>query len=502
MGREGTPLDSRGDGLRRIHCQGDRIMVAVSWLLAIYSLALAPWHGTWGAAVLIGLPAALAPTLCAWLMPGSLVTRTLVGTTFMIVAGLTIHQGRGMIELHFIVFALLAFLLYYRDWITVVVAAAVIALQHLVVNYLQAWGYPVYVFHHGHGLYIVLTHAAFVVFECAILVFMAVLFRREAEESEEIRRLGARLAVVDGVVDLTRRDEAAHSEFGREFDVYAGHLADVIGRVRTLSGHAAEASQRVSGAIEGLSAGARDAAGNLERTTAALETMTGSVRHNADSAQEANRLASDSRELAEKGGVVVTSAVSAMQTITRSSRRIADISSVIDEIAFQTNLLALNAAVEAARAGEQGRGFAVVAAEVRNLAQRSAAAAREIKELISDSVAKVEGGAALVNESGETLKKIVESARRVEGFVAEIARACQTQATEIDRVNHAVGRVEKITHTSAQQTEQLTASAGSLAGAAAALRELLRRFRLDPGVPATPRRSAAPAAPEAVLASH
>ena len=474
-------------------------MVGVTWLLAVYSLALAPWHGTWGLAVMVGIPMALVPTLCAFLMPGSLATRTVVGVVFMAFAALTIHQGHGMIELHFIFFSLLAFLLYYRDWIPVVVATAVAAVHHLVFNYLQMWGYPAYVFHHGHGLHIVLIHAAFVVFESAFLVAMAVLFRREALESEEIRRLGPRLAVVDGVVDLTRRDEAARSDFAREFDVYAGHLADVIGRVRTLSGHAADASQKVSDALDGLSAGAHEAAGNLGETSTALETMTASVRRNAESAQEANRLASGSREYAEKGGGVVTSAVNAMQEITRGSHRIADISTVIDAIAFQTNLLALNAAVEAARAGEQGRGFAVVASEVRNLAQRSAAAAREIKDLINDSVAKVEDGAALVNESGETLKKIVESARRVEGFVAEIAHACQSQASEIDRVNHAVGRVDAITQTSTRQTEQLTASAGSLAGSAAELRDLLRRFRLDAAVPTPSRRTTGPAARAAVM---
>src|SRR5262245_23674984 len=373
-------------------------MVAVTWLLALYSLALAPWHGTWGLALLAGIPLALAPTLCAFLMPGSRATRMVVSVVFMAFAALTVHQGHGMIELHFIFFSLLAFLLYYRDWTIVVVGTVVAALHHLVFNYLQAWGYGFHVFHHGHGVHIVLIHAAFVVFEAVFLVAMAILFRREALQSEEIRRLGSRLAVVDGVVDLTRRGEAAESEFAREFDVYAGHLADVIGRVRTLSGHAADASQKVSDALDGLSAGAHEAAGNLGETSTALETMTASVRRNAESAQEANRLASGSRDYAEKGGSVVTSAVDAMQEITRGSRRIAEISTVIDAIAFQTNLLALNAAVEAARAGEQGRGFAVVASEVRNLAQRSAAAAREIKDLINDSVAKVEDGAARVNE--------------------------------------------------------------------------------------------------------
>src|SRR6185436_14242507 len=184
-------------------------------------------------------------------------------------------------------------------------------------------------------------------------------------------------------------------------------MRDALQEVGVAANNAASASQQLSAAAEQLSNGAQEQASSLEETAASLEEITGTVKQNADNARQANQMAVGSRDSAEKGGQVVNTAVEAMTGINQASKRIADIITTIDEIAFQTNLLALNAAVEAARAGEQGRGFAVVASEVRNLAQRSATAAKEIKGLIQDTVAKVEAGSELVNRSGETLTEIV-----------------------------------------------------------------------------------------------
>ena len=259
-----------------------------------------------------------------------------------------------------------------------------------------------------------------------------------------------------------------------------------IVEVDDISASVASASQQLAAASEQLSSGAQQSASSLEETASSLEEITATVRQNADNADQANQLANSSRETAEKGGAVVAQAVDAMSEINRSSRKIADIITTIDEIAFQTNLLALNAAVEAARAGEQGRGFAVVAGEVRNLAQRSATAAREIKGLIEDSVQKVETGSELVNKSGETLGAIVTSVKRVTDIVAEIAAASREQTVGIEQINKAVAQMDQVTQSNASQTEEMSGTAVALSGQAEQLQAVVAQFNLN--------RDAAPAA--------
>jgi methyl-accepting chemotaxis protein len=215
--------------------------------------------------------------------------------------------------------------------------------------------------------------------------------------------------------------------------------------------------------------------------------MTSIVKSNADNAAQANQLAVAVREHAEKGGHVVGSAVAAMGEINASSKKIADIIGVIDEIAFQTNLLALNAAVEAARAGEQGRGFAVVAAEVRNLASRSAAAAKEIKDLIRDSVGKVTDGARLVDETGKVLNEIVMGVKKVTDVVAEIAVSSREQASGIEQVNQAVASMDSTTQQNATLVEESSAAAQVLNGQAGKLAELIERFQVGDGTKTAPR---------------
>jgi len=252
--------------------------------------------------------------------------------------------------------------------------------------------------------------------------------------------------------------------------------------VAEIANSLASASQQLSAASEEISSGAQEQASNLEETASSLEEITSTVKQNADNAQQANQLANGSREVAEKGGEVVSNAVEGMNEINKASKKIADIITAIDEIAFQTNLLALNAAVEAARAGEQGRGFAVVAGEVRNLAQRSAAAAKEIKGLIQDSVRKVETGSELVNQSGQTLQEIVTSVKRVTDIVAEIAAASREQSSGIDQVSRAVAQMDQVTQANASQTEELSSTAQALAAQAQQLQDVVGRFNLDQAI--------------------
>jgi methyl-accepting chemotaxis protein-1 (serine sensor receptor) len=252
-----------------------------------------------------------------------------------------------------------------------------------------------------------------------------------------------------------------HDEFGRlmislrETDA---RLSEIVSSVQASAQAVSEAARELAQGNDDLSHRTQMQAAALEETAASMEQMAATVKHNADSTRAANQVAIDARDQADRGGMILRRAVAAMAEINESSSRIADIIGVIDEIAFQTNLLALNAAVEAARAGEQGRGFAVVASEVRNLAQRSAGAAKEIKTLINESMEKVKVGAALVNDSGQAIAQIMDSAKRVTDIVSEIASANDEQASGIEQVNRAVAGMENTTQQNAALVEEAAAA--------------------------------------------
>ncbi|WP_296002002.1 methyl-accepting chemotaxis protein [Rugamonas sp.] len=258
-----------------------------------------------------------------------------------------------------------------------------------------------------------------------------------------------------------------------------GNLLRIVGQVRTSTDEIATACDEIATGNLDLSARTEQQASSLEETASSMEELTSTVKHNADNAHQANQLAATASDVAAKGGDVVSQVVTTMESIHDSSRKIADIIGVIDGIAFQTNILALNAAVEAARAGEQGRGFAVVASEVRNLAQRSASAAKEIKLLIDDSVGQVSIGNKLVGQAGSTMSEIVESVRRVSDIMAEISSATREQTQGIEQINNAVSQMDAVTQQNAALVEQAAAAAGSLQQQAAHLSEAVQVFKLS-----------------------
>ncbi len=259
------------------------------------------------------------------------------------------------------------------------------------------------------------------------------------------------------------------------------NLQGIVGQVRLSTDTIATASSEIAHGNLDLSSRTEQQAGALEETASAMEQLTSTVRHNADSAQQAKELAHSASEVAVRGGDVVRQVVDTMSSINQSSSKIVDIISVIDGIAFQTNILALNAAVEAARAGEQGRGFAVVASEVRSLAQRSAAAAKEIKVLIDDSVTRVGTGSALVAQAGQTIDEVVRSVQRVSEVVTDISAAGQEQSQGIEEVNNAITQMDETTQQNAALVEQAAAAAQSMQEQAARLSEAVSVFRLGGG---------------------
>lgn len=305
-----------------------------------------------------------------------------------------------------------------------------------------------------------------------------------------IRMFMKRLAVLKGNIDvlsageadLTRRlPETGGKEFGdvaHSFNAFIARLQGVLRQVVTGSSSLAEASHEISSGNKDLSARTEEQAASLQETAASMEEITGTVKQNADNASHANKLATDASQVASRGGKVIGDVVDTMASISESSKKVVDIIGVIDGIAFQTNILALNASVEAARAGEQGRGFAVVANEVRNLAQRAAAAAKDIKALIADSATKVQSGSVLVANAGATMSDIIATTTSVATIMGEIMSASQEQSRGIEQVNIAITQLDTTTQQNAALVEQVAASALSMQDQTVTLRGVVSAFKL------------------------
>ncbi len=320
---------------------------------------------------------------------------------------------------------------------------------------------------------------SFVLFAALIAIGIGYLIIRSIT-----RPLREAVTVADAVAngDLTQRIEVtSRDEVGLLLQALKDmndSLSGIVGEVRDTTESINTASREIAQGNSDLSQRTEQQAANLEETASSMEELTSTVKQNTENAKHANQLAANASDIAVKGGKVVGDVVQTMASISTSSKKIVDIISVIEGIAFQTNILALNAAVEAARAGEQGRGFAVVAAEVRNLAQRSAAAAKEIKTLIDDSVNKVDAGSKQVDQAGETMNEIVTAVKRVTDIMAEIAAASNEQSTGIEEVNRAITQMDDVTQQNAALVEEAAAAAESMQGQSEVLMRAVSIFKL------------------------
>ena len=467
-------------GVTALNRNADRLMFAAVAGGAVVSVGLGVYFEQLATALVgAGLIAGLG-TLGLLMAPGSRFTQMVLSCGLMAVTALQIQLSRGTLEFHFGVFVTLALILVYRDWRPIVAAAALIAVHHIAFDRLQAAGAGVYCMA-TPDFYKVLLHAGYVVTETCFGVYMALLMRRDAETGRELSRLSAHLDAVDGALSLDVDRVDVHTREGGmlrqsllKVNAAIASVSQSVGSIQTASGEIASGSNDLSQRTE-------QTASNLQQAASAMRQLTGSVRQSADAAATANQLASSAVAAAQRGGAVVQQVVANMDEISTSSRKIADIIGTIDGIAFQTNILALNAAVEAARAGEQGRGFAVVASEVRSLAQRSAAAAREIKGLIGASVQRVESGSRLVQDAGTTMAEIVAGIQRVSDIIGEISAATGEQSNGIGQVNRTVVELDGMTQQNAALVEQSAAAAESLRDQASVLAQVIQAFRLSGG---------------------
>ena len=425
------------------------------------SFALASWHDTWLLSLLLGLPTLAIAVSLVHSRPGTLITRLFNAAAIGLFCALHIQQALGMTEIHFGIFVFMAFLVIYGDWRVILTAALVIALHHFSFDALQELGVGVFCFAKP-DLSILLIHAGYVVIEAVVLSMIAVQLHQDRIQEAELMDYTNSLTGTPGYINLRDYNIKPVSQAGGALQEMINALHDAIRQVSQGVESITIASTEIAGGNADLAQRTEAQAGALEKAATSMSTLMVSVKNNTDSALQANVLAHSTSTIASKGNDVVSEVVRTMGFITNSSKKIVDIISIIDNIAFQTNILALNAAVEAARAGEQGRGFAVVASEVRNLAQRSASAAKEIKTLILDSVDQIDVGSKLVDEAGQNMQNILASVEQVLEIIESIADSSQEQSSGIQKTGQAMDEMEVMTQQNAALVEEVATAAGSM----------------------------------------
>lgn len=461
--------------LRPLRADADRFLLGALWLGFLVALAIGQAQKELEIAARIGLPITLVMTVLVILRAGDLLIRLAMGAALMSMVALHIHLSHGVIETHFAVFVVLALLIAYRDWRVIALAAGVIAVHHLTFNHLQAAGWNLYCLSKP-DLEMVLYHAGYVVAQSAFEVALAIRLRRDALEGYELDRMVRQITQdTSGRLDVHARDVGL-TPMGRRLRDALQAIGLAVRDVREASQQIQMSAREVNRGAQDLSYRTEEQAGSLEQTAGAVRDMAANIKRTAHATREAAQLTASASSTAQQGRASVEGLVHSMDEIGRSSARIADITGVIDSIAFQTNLLALNAAVEAARAGEHGKGFAVVAAEVRNLAQRSANAAKEVRQLIQQSEQRIGQGVNQAEIAGATIKQLVESVDRVTALVRDVDSSTSRQAAGITQFESVINQLEQTTQGNSALAEQSAAAGESLLDLADALSQVVNRF--------------------------
>jgi methyl-accepting chemotaxis protein len=493
-----TPTTS---SLAQFRLKADAIMLATLAGLFVACLAMAAVYNQWGVALAVGLPALAMPLLLTRMAPGVFVGRAAIAAAFMVFSALMIHLARGMIEMHFSVFVLLAFLIVYCDWRLIVLAAGIIAVHHVGFNALQAANAGVYVLPASASFGIILIHAAFVVVESAVLVYLSNLLRSLLEGSARVAAIAERVGEGNLEPDA---DGGAQSGVVASINIMRDRLRDLIGEIRSNANRVDSASTELASSSRELTSHATQQHESTVAIAAAVEELTVSVAHLNGNARDARDIVAASARSAESGGAIVRKSVDDMRAIETAiadargeigrlgerSQAAVRVVQIINEIATQTNLLALNAAIEAARAGEAGRGFAVVSDEVRKLAERTQTSTSEIQGMMTSMlesrdalaaridtvVERVASGMSNAAEAGESIERLVADARRVGTVVDEIAAALAEQNVAANDISRHVERISGMTESAAATTAVVAREIDALHRVSGALDSLVSRF--------------------------